>query len=127
MTVDPLLSQWPWYVLLSYLLIKEVLKPLMESLLPKILPLKFEQRKNQAQERLDQVAREQDLREREVTALEQIGKALVLLEHENVQMITLLQAIQSKQSDNHEMLRIITDRNSQRRKGDKPQEDKPVQ
>lgn len=81
---------WPVWAVLAYLLIKDAL-PTLSVLLAKmtgiIVPARANEKKmlleqqNKALERLDELEEKRiDLRDREVVALEQIGKSLVMID-----------------------------------------------
>lgn len=82
--MDPeLLRTWPIWAIIVYLVIKDVL-PMLSNMVLKLGELVVPQRTRLAQlkqaEEREIEARRVDLREREVIALEQIGKSLIMID-----------------------------------------------
>lgn len=90
MDLSNLPDTWPVWAILVYLFIKDampILSALAEKLTGIIIPARVNERKMEldqqallVEKQIEQEAKRSDLREREVVALEQIGKYLVIID-----------------------------------------------
>lgn len=90
MDISNLPATWPIWAIILYLFIKDampILSALAEKMTGIIIPARVKERKMMLdqqslliEKQLEQEAKRSDLREREVVALEQIGKYLVIID-----------------------------------------------
>jgi hypothetical protein len=106
-TEQELFLRWGPFIFLLYIVLRDGI-PLFGRLLEKVVPQRMEQQERAAE-------RKQDLEERHVVALEQIGKSLVLIENKQHQQEQVMSIVTTSLTAANQSLAILLDRSLQRR------------
>lgn len=108
------------YIFLIYVVIYHGVIPIAKAVVEQYLPVKVSKMKSAEERQIEIEEKRADLREREVVAMEQIGKTMAIIETNQRHMGTNLQTIASSVNLGNQALMTLLDRQENRRKTDPP-------
>ena len=118
--MDPNLQQYGIWGIIIYLFVKDVI-PLLVSAVSKITDLAIPARAKQAEMKIEaeaeREARRLDIREREVIALEQLGKTLITIDTRMEQMDRKVDLLSASLVTANQALAVVLDRIQWRNSG----------